>query len=470
MSSSTSTSVSFTEQSSALTANLDVCTPLQMVRLFRASDEELLRERVVPGHAGLADASVLAAVQRARALIEGTLQQDAGAIVVMSGCGTSGRIASYCSRYYGDAAQWRYCIAGGDAALSQPVENAEDDATQGAADLARISEGASRVLLIGISCGMSAPYVAGQLEYALNNALWKFTKPILIGFNPVAMARGDAFRRAAARMQAEGGIIINPVLGAEPITGSTRMKGGTATKVLLDALRYGHTDYVERLRRSIATAYADEAALAALIERCGAALLAGGALHYVCTDDRFGWLGKIDASECPPTFGAAARDVVGHLSGERGDDDDFAGVAAPGDVVVGLCHATHRPSLQCGGDDTLALKLQLNVVSSGAHVLRGKIFGNRMVDLRVANNKLFHRAITIVQTIGAFDEPTATSLLLRSIYGDGPVLGDGSVASHVAAAAKRTRVIPTAVLMGRGLSFADAVAALDRQPILSKAI
>lgn len=394
----------------------------------------------------------------------------------MTGSGTSGRIAAYCSRYFGP--QWKYLISGGDAALTKSVENAEDDPLLGGMDLARISEGASRVVLIGITCGMSAPYVAGMLDYAMNNGLWKFLPPILIGFNPVEAARdvpiegwspGKTFRSVAQRLQGlRGGFVINPVIGPEPITGSTRMKGGTATKVLLEVLRYGYADYVDRLRASVKAAYANEQALAQMIERCGQALLAGNSIHYVSEDEKWGMLGRIDASECPPTYGALPSDVVGHLPGEEYTAD-------PGNVTIGLATATKKPGcdfiLECPPSDTLALKLQLNVISSGAHVVKGKIFGNRMIDLRLANNKLVQRANGIVCAILECDTKTSQKLLLEAIYGPDWVLHvDDAVSAHVSAAMTRPRIIPTAVLLGRGRTLEQANAILTRQPILRLAL
>ena len=114
----------------------------------------------------------------------------------------------------------------------------------GATELRTASEGFERVLFIGITCGVSAPFVGGQLEYCLDN-LHKFT-PVLMGFNPVAMARriqvpkwrnNRTFHDIATRMEATPeAIVVNPIIGPEPISGSSRMKGGTATKVMLDTV------------------------------------------------------------------------------------------------------------------------------------------------------------------------------------------------------------------------------------------
>lgn len=131
-------------------------------------------------------------------------------------------------------------------ALVTSVEATEDDPIAGAAELKRITESFKRVLFIGITCGLSAPFVGGQLEHCLDNPE-KFT-PVLIGFNPISMARrirvpkwpsGTTFYDIASRMErTSGALVVNPIVGAEPISGSSRMKGGTATKVMLDTVFY----------------------------------------------------------------------------------------------------------------------------------------------------------------------------------------------------------------------------------------
>jgi len=77
--------------------------------------------------------------------------------------------------------------------------------------------------------------------------LQKFT-PVLIGFNPISMARrthvpkwsnNRTFYDIALRMETTPGtLVLNPIIGPEPISGSSRMKGGTATKVILDTVFY----------------------------------------------------------------------------------------------------------------------------------------------------------------------------------------------------------------------------------------
>lgn len=206
-----------------------------------------------------------------------------------------------------------------------------------------------------------------------------------------------------------------------------------------------------------------------VVEACGRALLAGRSIHYVSESDEHGVLGQIDASECPPTYGALPTDVVGHL---RGGGSIAVPPEARVTIALACTSADAQWTLPCPpGVSLLALKLQLNVVSSGAHVMRGKIYGNRMMDLRLANNKLFYRGIGIVEAISGCDAPTARRLLLRALDvqddgGDDPAV----IGGYVAVAMRTPRVVPLAVLLGKGLARPQAEALLDRQPVLRLAI
>lgn len=115
------------------------------------------------------------------------------------------------------------------------------------------------MLFIGVTCGLSAPFVGGQLEYCLDHPE-KFT-PVLIGFNPISMARqirvpkwpnNRTFYDVATRMEnTPKALVLNPVVGPEPISGSSRMKGGTATKVMLDAAFYLASTATEKKSRDM---------------------------------------------------------------------------------------------------------------------------------------------------------------------------------------------------------------------------
>lgn len=96
--------------------------------------------------------------------------------VVLSGCGTSGRLAFFVCRTFnylcvtrGFHPFFHYLIAGGDKAIVAAQEAKEDDATGGREEYIALSSGLQSVLLIGITCCLSAPYVGGMLSCACDD-------------------------------------------------------------------------------------------------------------------------------------------------------------------------------------------------------------------------------------------------------------------------------------------------------------
>ena len=175
------------------------------------------------------DASVTKAVSRALPAISRAVDAivraiESGGRLFYVGAGTSGRLAAL------DAAELpptfgtsprmvQAVLAGGRRALTQAVEGAEDDRAQGARDLAtRVVDGKDAV--IGITASGSTPYVIGALEFAKRMG----AKTVGITSNP-----GTPITLVAA-------IRIVTRTGPEAITGSTRMKAGTAQKMVLNML------------------------------------------------------------------------------------------------------------------------------------------------------------------------------------------------------------------------------------------
>ena len=152
---------------------------------------------------------------------------QAGGRLFYLGAGTSGRLgvldASECPPTFNtppDLVQG--LIAGGDRALRHSVERAEDDPEQGKQDL--IGRGFGQCdALVGIAASGRTPYVLGGLEYG--NTLGALT--IGLSCTPHSEVAGAAQ------------IAITPVPGPEVITGSTRMRAGTATKLVLNMLSTG---------------------------------------------------------------------------------------------------------------------------------------------------------------------------------------------------------------------------------------
>jgi N-acetylmuramic acid 6-phosphate etherase len=149
---------------------------------------------------------------------------NSGGRLIYIGAGTSGRLgvldASECPPTFGVPADMVIgLIAGGPGAVTQAQEGAEDRTEAGAADLRGINL-SSRDVVVGIAVSGRTPYVIGALDYA--KAVGAAT--VALTCNPDS---------AIARM---AGISIAPVVGPEVLTGSTRLKSGTAQKLVLNML------------------------------------------------------------------------------------------------------------------------------------------------------------------------------------------------------------------------------------------
>eukprot|EP00043_Microstomoeca_roanoka_P017014 m.176301 g.176301 ORF g.176301 m.176301 type:complete len:615 (-) comp16559_c1_seq3:171-2015(-) len=148
----------------------------------------------------------------------------------------------------GCAPCFEYIHAGEDPALFVSREAPEDNWQLAQRRLAEILSRSEEIMLIGITCGLSAPFVAGQLDYAMRFLDTKVRAAVVLGFSPIDRARNtpiegwhktvfdvvqDMHTRAK---QGQPCFILNPVIGPEAVTGSTRMKGGSATKFLLEII------------------------------------------------------------------------------------------------------------------------------------------------------------------------------------------------------------------------------------------
>jgi N-acetylmuramic acid 6-phosphate etherase len=197
------------------TLRLDEMTTLEMVTAFNHED------RTVPE----AIARVLPQVAEAVDLAAAALR--AGGRIIYLGAGTSGRLgvldASECPPTFGVAHGVVVgLIAGGPGALLKAVEGAEDSLTLGAEDLQAIAL-APRDLVVGLAASGRTPYVIGALRYAREAGC----ATVAISCNPDSpIAR-------------EAQVAISPVVGPEALTGSTRLKSGTAQKLVLNMISTG---------------------------------------------------------------------------------------------------------------------------------------------------------------------------------------------------------------------------------------
>lgn len=215
-----------TERVNPRTRDIDIVDTPTLVQLLQHEDTTVAH----------AVASECPAIARGIDAIAAALR--GGGRLIYVGAGTSGRLgvvdASECPPTYGThPAMVQGIIAGGKGAVFASVEGAEDDAAAGAAalnDLPDIDGSTRSVDARDVVCGITAsgrtPYVVGALERA--HALGACT--ILVSTNPVDLVRTYAPFVAIA---------ICPVVGPEPIAGSTRMKSGTAQKMVLNRLTTG---------------------------------------------------------------------------------------------------------------------------------------------------------------------------------------------------------------------------------------
>jgi N-acetylmuramic acid 6-phosphate etherase len=204
-----------TEARNPATENLDELTTLDLVNALHSADHEAVAavEAELP-HIALAVDGIVARLEH-------------GGRLFYLGAGTSGRLgvldASECPPTYNTPPEMvQGLIAGGDAALRRSIEHAEDDETQGRRDLE--AHGFSgKDALVGIAASGRTPYVLGGIKYA------RELGALSVGLSCVP---GSLLARAAD-------LAITPATGPEPVTGSTRMKAGTATKLVLNMLSTG---------------------------------------------------------------------------------------------------------------------------------------------------------------------------------------------------------------------------------------
>lgn len=201
-----------TETPSTLHPRLDGYDAEALVRAF--ADDQL---------------NAVAAVQKAAPEIARAVEQavpriKAGGRLLYLGAGTSGRLGLLDSVELFPTFSWPSeravaCLAGGPPALYKAVEGAEDDAAQGAADLLALQPTPNDVVFL-IAASGATPYVLGALQAAK-----------AAGALAVGLANNPG---APVALQADVGIVLDT--GSEIISGSTRLKAGTAQKIALNTL------------------------------------------------------------------------------------------------------------------------------------------------------------------------------------------------------------------------------------------
>lgn len=204
-----------TERRNPASAHIDACSTLEMVTIMQREDSKiaLAIEKILP--------------EIAKAIDEISLRLQNGGHLFYMGAGTSGRLgildASECPPTYGtDPELVQGLIAGGIPAIFRAQEGAEDNPALGESDLKEHAF-SKKDVLVGIAASGRTPYVIGGLTYAKR-----------LGALTIALSCSEHSKIAAI-----ADIALTPVTGPEIVTGSTRMKAGTAQKLVLNMLSTG---------------------------------------------------------------------------------------------------------------------------------------------------------------------------------------------------------------------------------------
>lgn len=204
-----------TEKNNSATKQIDKLSTIKMLKVINDEDKKVAQaiEKALP------------AIAKAVDMVTACLEH--GGRLFYLGAGTSGRLgildAVECPpTYRTDPGLVIGLIAGGEPAIFRAQEGAEDNPAGGEADLAA-HDFTAKDILVGIAASGRTPYVVGALSYAKK-----------IGAKTIALVCSPESPAAAA---AELEILVLP--GAEVITGSTRMKAGTAQKMVLNMISTG---------------------------------------------------------------------------------------------------------------------------------------------------------------------------------------------------------------------------------------
>lgn len=203
-----------TEQRNTRTKSIDKISTLAMVKLINSEDKKV------------AEAVETQSKPISKIIDKGIDVINNGGRIVYIGAGTSGRLgildASEILPTYGEAGLFIGLIAGGKKAIETPVENAEDNTEFAIQDLKEIKF-SKKDMLIGVAASGRTPYVISALEHA--KKLGAITASI-------STSKG-------AKISNIADIPVEAVVGPEVITGSTRMKSGTAQKLILNIISSG---------------------------------------------------------------------------------------------------------------------------------------------------------------------------------------------------------------------------------------
>eukprot|EP00794_Sanderia_malayensis_P009093 gene9093-10063_t len=575
MTSNESDQLPYTERENVITSNIDVAEVDEIIELIQRTEEEIF-QKWYNNEAGLLNSSILNSIDNVAERVAQLMNEKCDNVkVIFSGCGTSGRLGFICCKRFNEICKkinkaeiFDYIISGQDIALLQSTEAEEDDAFQGRKYLTDLTE----IICENSQWFIIATFVASQIELANELQSSSNCNAALIGFNPIKMAKNvqvknGSFNDVISEMLEHHGILINPVVGAEPIAGSSRMKGGTATKIILDTMFFialskclnknsiTPEQSIKNYEATLTTTQAQKMKIAQCIKHASDSLLSNGHVYYIGLNSS-GYFGILDASECVPTFGAKESEIKGFLKGgfqmlgnRQGNisnevfdislsyfKDEIMPHVSINDFIIiygdvsnvqemkSLKESLDRRSCQvafilissdiaAGHKDSVAwqelldsdkniyinplmtheafedsqiqddyllsmkelcLKRIFNIISTGAYIVNGKVWKNIMIDLKVSNDKLLNRAISIIYKFTDCSKEEVVDYLLKAMYQTNDLTDEMKQvdkANLVKIGCHLDNVVPTAMLLATGLhTIESAQNVLKNEKVIRKCL
>ncbi len=425
-------------------------------------------------------------------------------------------------------------MAGGPASFFGETQGREYDYEAGADQWYVLTEAGPIALVIGLTADLSTPYVCSMLDSALGedstHVLLFGSVHSDEARHGQALPDGRSARdliRALTRMP-QGEVLAVPV-GPEPLIGATRSKSASAAlAVMISAFFHGFSGLpvaqsLSALREATALT-SDSETIGELIDIGNQVLRANGRLYFVGRGSN-GLLGIVEASEtiqlfCDPSSrvrgfclggvgcGLEAFAIHGAAMARRPKLRSHVSEAAyreaihetgPSMVIAleqpprrdPLMHDLVQLAVHAGGYARrlvlprveaaqpylaqwaweFATRLALDFFSTGAHVLAGKTYSNRIIEIQLNTLALFDEAVCVVAELAQVSAEQARKSLVAAIYrGEMAVPPLSDISKHLAAAAGRTGLVARALLLARGVPLQEALTLQSREPIVRKAM
>jgi len=497
-------SIPITERSNPKSINIDVLKETAIPKVLSDCEDEIFGG--YNNFDGIYDKKLLNSYESFVSKIQMSLKNGIEVNVILLGSGTSGRLCRLMAKILNPLLDHKInlipIIAGGIKALVRAEPNTEDKTETGISDYLSHTTNLDRsnCFVIGVTCGLSANYVKGALDEANK---YSKGKTAIIGFNPFELATINLGKDIQ---------VFNPIIGPEAIVGSVRMKGGTATMILIYALLVssikppGHIkddliDIFNNCQKTLTTIRHYQPFITKLIRSGSQTLSAGGSIYLLGLSDYYGDLCIYDAAECPPTFGAKLQQVNGYsrqgisnLAYFPGEVNEILAKEIDFNLFIknNLSHLTKNDMIVVFSDagknireisrlsrlklinffpiiisskgftsknnfisvendwqgdfyKQLFVRSMLVNISTGTFILSGKVYKNKMIDLRITNKKLFLRSLRIINDITLKNETTIKKALLKNIYDGAPSLSN-SLEEHIALSSTRENIVPQTIL------------------------